>query len=443
MNEPSKKEKFLKWWQSFFFEPTSPTPIAWFRIAIGIVTLQCLCIHLLSDWSLYFGDHPLITIETMIGKYWRYDPYFDLMLLLPSQEIWRWYFFWVTVAFATMMTFGLFTRFSSVATFLCMMSLQHHFLINQNSGDNFLRIGLLFVAMSNAGDALSIDNLLRATRQDWRKEGFRPPLSAPWAQRMLQIQLCIAYFHTFWCKIAGEDWNNGTAVYYASRYDDIIRFPLPYLLDDLNVIKILTWGTLVVELALCTLIWWRPVRYWIIILGVALHLGIEYTMNLPMFEWLFISSYLLFIYPEHYSQAMDAVKAWIHKNIAKPSDLIFDGNCIFCVRTVGLIHRLDIFGMVRLHNFRDLGDIDWKSEVNEERAEKEILLRKPDGKWLGGFAAFRYMAGRMPWLMLLAPFLYLPGIAQIGDAVYKLVAANRYVLLGGKCDHKTCTLAAK
>lgn len=443
MNEPTQTEKFRKWWKNFWFEPTSPTPMALFRIVVGLITLQCLCIHLLCDWHLYFGDHPLITIETMIGKYWGYDPYFDLMLLLPQGEIWRWYFFWFTVVCAGMMTLGLFTRFSSVATFLCLMSLQHHFLINQNSGDNFLRIAILFTAMSNAGDAFSLDNLLKATRQDWRKEGFRPPLSAPWAQRMLQMQLCIAYFHTWWCKVAGPEWNDGTAVYYASRYDDIVRFPLPLLLDDINIIKILTWGTLFAELALCTLIWWRPARYWVIIMGIALHLGIEYTMNLPMFEWLFIASYLLFIYPEHLSRAMDAVKNWIHTKIAKPSDLVFDGNCIFCVRSVGIIHRLDIFSMVRLHNFRDLGDVSWKSEVDRDRAEKEIILRTPDGKWLGGFNAFRYMAFRLPWLMVLAPFLYLPGIAQLGDAVYKLVAANRYALLGGHCEHDVCTVAAK
>jgi len=443
MNEATFGQRLKKWWQNFWFEPTSPTPMALFRIVIGLITLQCLCIHLLCDWHLYFGDHPLITIETMIGKYWRYDPYFDLMLLLPPGEIWRWYFFWFTVATAVMLTLGLFTRFSAVATFLCLMSLQHHFLINQNSGDNFLRIGLLFTAMSNAGDAFSLDNLIKATRQDWRREGFRPPLSAPWAQRMLQMQLCIAYFHTWWCKVAGPEWNDGTAVYYASRYDDIVRFPLPFLLDDLNMIKLLTWGTLFVELALCTLIWWRPIRYYIIIMGIALHLGIEYTMNLPMFEWLFISSYLLFIYPEHLSQSMDAIKAWIHVKIAKPCDLIFDGNCIFCVRTVGLIHRLDIFSMVTLHDFRNLGEVSFKDQVDKDRAEKEILVLTHDGKWLGGFQAFRYMAGRLPWLMPVAPFLYLPGIAQIGDAVYKLVAANRYALLGGNCEHKVCTVAAK
>jgi len=384
-----------------------------------------------------------VPIETIITKYWGESPYFDLMLLLPAGEVWRWYFFWFAVAMAVLMTFGLFTRFSSVATFLCLLSLQQHFPLNQNSGDNFLRIACMFVALSNAGDAFSLDNLIKSFRQDWRVTGFRPPLSAPWAQRLIQVQLAIAYAHAWATKLNGETWENGTAVYYASRYDDIMRFPLPFLLDNMWSIRILTWGTLVAEFLLFTLIWWRPARYWIILLGIGLHLGIEYTMNLPIFEWLFIATYLTYIYPEDLSRAMDSVKAFVHKNIAKPCDLIFDGNCIFCVRTVGLIHRLDIFSLVKLHDLRNLDGYEFKSEVDVDKAESEILLRTRSGKWLGGFAAFRYMAFRLPWFTLLAPFLYLPVIAQLGDVIYKVIAKNRYLILGGTCTHKVCQAVSK
>ncbi len=438
--EPGPKERLQKWWQSFWFAPVSPTPIAIFRILVGIIALQCLLVHLLADWHLYFGDKALISIESMIGKYWRQDPYFDLMLLLPPGEIWRWYFFWFSVVVTAMMTVGLFTRFSSIAAVLCMISLQSHFLINQNSGDNYLRMAMIFVALSNAGDAFSLDNLIKSTRQGWRKVGFRPSLSAPWAQRMLQLQLCIAYFHTRWCKVEGSEWNDGTAVYYASRYDDIMRFPLPFLLDDLYMIKILTWGTLLVELALCTLIWWRVTRYYVLLLGLSLHLGIEYTMNLPMFEWLFIISFVLFIYPEDLTRSWNFLKGWIHSRIVKPYNLVFDGNCIICVRTVGLIHRMDILSLVSMHNLHDLEKVEWKSEVDLKRAQSEILLRQKPGVWLGGFEAFRALAWRLPWLTVIAPFLYVPGIAQLGDAVYKLISANRYTILGGKCEHKSCSM---
>lgn len=140
-------DKFVSNWQVFFFKPQSPTPMALFRIFVGIIVLQCLLIHLLADWSLYYGDHAIIPIEDMISKYWLDSPYFDLMLFLPEGEIWRWYFFWFTAACAVMMTLGLFTRVTTVLTFLCLMSLQTHFQLNQNAGDNFSQVGLFLFSI--------------------------------------------------------------------------------------------------------------------------------------------------------------------------------------------------------------------------------------------------------------------------------------------------------
>lgn len=435
--------RFRQGWQTFWFAPASPVPMALFRIGLGLVVIQCLVVHLLADWHLYYGDYAIVPIEDMISKYWRGDPYFDLMLLLPPGEEWRWYFFWMTAVFAFMMTVGLFTRVSAVLTFLCLMSLQHHFLINQNAGDNYLRIATMCVAFSNAGDALSLDSLIKGIRQDWRVTGFLAPLSSPWAQRLLQVQICLAYYHTWVAKMAGETWfNKGTAVYFATRYDDVMRFPLPFILDNYYCIQILTWGTLVVEFALWSLIWFRATRYWVMLAGLGLHLGIEYCMNLPMFEWLFMLTYFLFIYPEDLDRFWRGVVAFVHKHIARPSKLMFDGSCIVCVRTVGLIHRLDIFKLVDLIDFRTATTSELGLEpASRDRLESEILLATPSGKVLGGFQAFRYMTGRLPLLLALFPLLYLPIVAQLGELVYKTFAANRFKILGGRCPQGVCQKA--
>lgn len=442
MTEEAKSgwEEFKEKWNRFFFEPISPVPMALFRICLGLITLQCLCIHLLADWKLYFGDHPIIPLEDYIYNYWGSQPYFDLMLLLPPGEEWRWYFFWFIVATAFCMTIGLFTRVTAVITFLGIMSLQHHFLANQNSGDNYLRIALFFVALSNAGDALSLDSLIRSARQDWRQNGLLAPLSAPWAQRLLQIQLSIAYFHTWWCKISGPAWNDGTAVYYASRYDDIMRFPIPFLLDNIWTIKMLTWGTLVIEFALPTLIWYRPIRYYVLLLGVALHLGIEWTMNLPMFEWLFMVSYFLFIYPEDLAKAWDWVTSFVHNKICKPVYVMFDGHCIVCIRIIGLLYRVDIFRLLNFIDFRAGYFPEELKDADLNRLETEMLVKTTDGKWLGGFQAFRYIGHRIPWLALFAPFWYVPPISWAGDWCYKFVAVNRFKILGRDCPDGVCSL---
>ena len=70
----------------------------------------------------------------------------------------------------------------------------------------------------------------------------------------------------------------------------------------------LTWSTLAVELALGTLIWIRELRYWVLLAGVGLHLGIELSMNIPMFEWIMIITMLCMVDPKDMKDALTLAK---------------------------------------------------------------------------------------------------------------------------------------
>src|SRR6516165_3148844 len=259
----------------FLFDPKPALPMALVRICIGLLLLQDTVVHLLPDFKLYYGDNAIIPIEATLNKYWFNEPYFDLMLVLPHTEQWRFGLFIIFVAAAFCMTIGLFSRVSMVTSFLCLLSFNNHLALNQNDGDVLLRIICMILAFSSAGDALSVDNLIRGAKQDWRVSGFTNYLSAPWAQRWLQLQIAFVYWHAFACKIAGYSWMSGLACYNSSRYEDCMRFPLPILFDNLFTIQCLTWGTLVIEFCLWTLIWFKRCRYWVLLAGLTLHLGIE------------------------------------------------------------------------------------------------------------------------------------------------------------------------
>ena len=429
---------FYKHWQNFFFKPTSPTPIALFRICLGLIVLQDLLLMLIPDFNVYYSDNAIIPIDQISANWWHTDPCFDLMLLLPGGDSGRLVFLWLTVGLAVLMTVGLWTRFSSVALFLCMLSIDNHFELNQNDGDVFIRLAVMMVAMSNCGDAFSFDNLIRALGQDWRVEGLAPRLSAPWAQRLLQMQVAFVYFHSFISKIAGRQWLDGVACYYASRYDEMFRFPVPFLFENLWMCKLLTWFTLITEFLLFTLIWFKETRYWVIFLGMILHLGIEYSTNLPLFEWLFMSLYLLFVDPKDLTRAMDWTKAKIAARFGPPSVVAYDGDCGVCVRVVGLIYRLDIFGRLQFLSFRSADDAAQLGAFDWARAEREMLLQVKDG-WQGGFYAFRSVAWLLPLLWWLCPLLYIPGINYLGERVYAWVSENRFMILGRICEGGVCS----
>jgi len=70
---------------------------------------------------------------------------------------------------------------------------------------------------------------------------------------------------------------------------------VPVLFDHLWILNLLTWGTLAIEFSLWTLIWIKELRYYVLICGVALHLGIEWAMNVPLFGLLMIACYTNFV----------------------------------------------------------------------------------------------------------------------------------------------------
>lgn len=117
-----------------------------------------------------------------------------------------------------------------------------------------------------------------------------------WTLRLLQLQLALVYCHTFFCKAPGSVWVDGTAVYYSSRIEDLVRISLPYVFEHLWSIYFLTYSTLIIELALWTLIWFKEFRYIIIIIAIIFHLTIDLHMNIPLFEWMMIASYSLYVY---------------------------------------------------------------------------------------------------------------------------------------------------
>lgn len=431
------QNKYIRAWNKFWFTPTSPLPMALFRIIFGIVLLENCMVHLYPDFDIFYLKESIIPIKDMMSLYWHKDPLFDVLVLLPPDDRYMWGAFWVLVGSIVCMILGLFTRVSTWAVYLLLMSFSSHFELNQNAGDNYLRIAALCMALSNCGDAISLDSLFRSFRRDWRIEGLQAPWTAPWAQRLLQIQLCIAYAHTWFCKMEGPNWNDGTAVYYAVRYDDLMRFPIPHFLDQLPIYMVLTWGTLFVEFILWNFIWWRKTRYWVILLGISLHLGIEYTMNLPMFEWVFMFTYLLFVYPEDLTRVWDMVKARMVQKYGQAHQVIYSDRSPVSVKIVSVIASLDIFGRFRGVSFDELAtNTAAGPNIAESDLEGQVIVMDKD-KMLKGYNAFKYLAWRMPLLWILSPFIHWPLFSLIGQIIFKVFASIKYTLFG---ENKKYTL---
>lgn len=131
-------------------------------------------------------------------------------------------------------------------------------------------------------------------------------------QRLIQVQLAIIYWSAFSAKLYGASWLDGSAVYYAT-HRLFMRFPVPYLFDHLWTCCLLSWGTLLIEFSLCFLVWIKELRYLILLAGVILHLGLDWSLVLPQFEFVMLSCYWCFVDEKDLQKWMQAVKAFFAK----------------------------------------------------------------------------------------------------------------------------------
>jgi hypothetical protein len=242
--------------------------------------------------ELFYSDNGIVSYATMSRFfpdswwYFRWLPAGD-----PSLAIYFIGLMLVTLIFI----FGWQTRLMSVLLFLGLMSLSNRNFFVDNHGDDLLRVCSFFLMFSQAGRAFSVDRWLRVRRG---LEGAPLPACSPWAQRLLQMQVAYLYFETFFDKLPGAGWQDGTAIYYALHYLDLKRFDFSHFFYYLWQIKLASWGTMAAEGALWSLIWLRQTRYLVIAMGIALHLSINLALQFPTFQYVMIASLLTFLYPE-------------------------------------------------------------------------------------------------------------------------------------------------
>jgi hypothetical protein len=280
---------FVRAWNEFFFAKQSPLPMAVFRILYGTLVTATL-LFLRPDWMNWYGVHAWVTLPAAQ----QLDPGLglDLFARIPASDGWVEALFWAALASALALTCGLCTRIASVLVFVFLTSIQERNLYITHGGDTFLRMAGFFLIFAPAGAALSLDRRI-GIRLGKQARAIAP--RTPWAQRMIQMQLSFLYLATFLIKLQGAPWLHGSALFYIYHLEELKRFPIPAWFFRPQVLELGTWSALLLEFSLGVLIWVRELRYPLLALGLLFHLWLEYSLNIPLFQWDILCAYVLFI----------------------------------------------------------------------------------------------------------------------------------------------------
>lgn len=107
-------------------------------------------------------------------------------------------------------------------------------------------------------------------------------------------------------------------------------------------------------------------------------------------------------------------------------DIVYDGQCGFCVRALRIVRRAARRDVFRLHDANDREAVAARFPMlTGADTDEAMFVVTPLGEVHRGFFAFRRMTWASPWLYPLLPLLYAPGASLLGPRVYAWVARHR------------------
>jgi predicted DCC family thiol-disulfide oxidoreductase YuxK len=122
--------------------------------------------------------------------------------------------------------------------------------------------------------------------------------------------------------------------------------------------------------------------------------------------------------------------------------MLFDGHCRFCTGSAKKLARMVGPALVKTINFQDEGVLESYPGVSYDACMKKLHVISPDGRVYSGAGAVARLFRTFRFIGWMTYVYYVPGIRQLVDLNYWLVAKYRYKLFGKtqQCDGGTCHL---
>lgn len=405
-------------WDRFWFVDSPTTMLDIARIGIGSAMLihYSLAIPFLL---LFWGDDGLMSRAQILGDLepWTYSVHF--YFTAP----WQWMVFHAVfllgcAAFAA----GWRTAWVKWIVLIGQISYASRNPIIAYGVDKILASLLLILCVAPVGRALSLDRV-RAVRAAKRAnlQADLPRYSSPWAgacTRLMQIQMAVLFFYSGIGKIRGDDWWDGDAIWQLFVTHEYYNFPMLQILAHHYWLgNIATYATILIEVAFPFLIWLPRIRPYALAAAIFLHSQFALLMGLFYFSFVMIMGHMSFLRPVW----LDRLGA-IWKRRMGDMEMVYDGRCGFCVRSMAWFLAFD--------GLRQVGTRDFRAApspiVSDAQLEKALYLVVPDGRALPGFEAYRFVVLRVPGMWWMIPFFYLPVFSRlVGRPIYRWMAANR------------------
>ncbi|MBA4495780.1 HTTM domain-containing protein [Paenactinomyces guangxiensis] len=279
------------------------------RIFFGIAILYELLVnwstrHLLwgpnglysyGDYKEYVSSQGIVTLFDLSNAPWMVDAVFIGGIIVALAYI-----------------LGYRTRLAGVLLLILFWSLYFRNVYITHGGDNIMRLQLTYLVFANMGAYFSLD--ARGKRKKGNKESWlasKPILqdcaaifhNFAWMAAM--VQLAFMYFASGTYKVMGSMWQNGSALYYATRVQEFYTPGLSDLLwQSETFLVLMAHMTVIYQVAFPFLLLNRYTKYIALLTAFTFHTGIAVVMGLYDFSWIMIGCEFLLLTDKDY-RALD------------------------------------------------------------------------------------------------------------------------------------------
>jgi hypothetical protein len=264
-------------WSRFWFESRAYAPMRVFRTALGGLLFVFYSIRT-ADLEFFFGEKGILPLAVMREVMpLAYQP--SIHHFFPG-DMALWGAHALFLASLLALALGFRPRLAAGIAFVLHVSFLHR----------------------NLGTAFGIDLISTFFLLYLSFAAYRPGsggMLGSMAYRLCQIQVCVIYFYSGLHKLKGLHWWRGEAIWDVLANAQLARWDFSWVSAYPLAIVAATYVTLLWEAYFPVLVWLPRLRYPMLALGVALHVGIAVAVNIPFFGLLMIVSYAVFLRPRH------------------------------------------------------------------------------------------------------------------------------------------------
>jgi hypothetical protein len=281
-------QKTIRVWNRFWFETDGRAQMRLFRIGLALLLLGCYAIRSL-DLELFYGEHGLMP-ASLLTELMPMSYRFSIFRVFTGEAA-LWIGNGVLLAGLAALAAGFKPRLASVVVWLVHLSFVHRNLAIAYGVDTIACFFLFYMLFADHRDD-----------KDYRPGDLQAILGSM-AYRLCQIQVCIIYGYSGIKKLKGFAWWNGDAVWHSLAQVQLAGADFSWMAHFPLALAGVTYLTLAWEIYFPALIWIKPIRVPLLIVGVLLHMGIAFGMSLPLFGALMVLTYVLFLDPKAFAPA--------------------------------------------------------------------------------------------------------------------------------------------